>query len=43
MTKDNIWKVLVTELAERIEISMDRGNITYYILKQTHEQLFKIQ
>jgi len=43
MTKDNIWKVLVTGLPERIEISMARGNINYYILKQTHEQLFKIQ
>lgn len=35
------WGVLAVGLPEKITISRARGNTTYYILKQTHEPIFR--
>ncbi len=35
------WEVLATGLPEAVATTGARGNITYYILKQTHEPVFR--
>ena len=37
----NVWGVLAPGLPERVSIEQARGNVTYYILKQTHEPILR--
>lgn len=41
--EEGSWEVLVTGLPEKITTEGARGNIAYYILKQTHEPVFRLR